>query len=68
VNPDVGGQETLDPSGRLDLLVSRQWSFGGALRRLQVTLALDNVTDGAVYDQCGLPQPGRMLRLQFRLG
>ncbi len=68
VNPDVGGQETLDPSGRLDLLVSRQWSFGGALRRLQATLALDNVTDGAVYDQCGLPQPGRMLRLQFRLG
>jgi len=68
VNPDVGGQESLAPSAGLDLLITRQWSFGGALRRLQATLALDNVTDGAVYDQCGLPQPGRILRLQFRLG
>jgi hypothetical protein len=30
-------------------------------------LAVDNLTDAASYDQCGLPRPGRMLRAQIRL-
>jgi hypothetical protein len=30
-------------------------------------LNLDNATDSLVLDQCGLPQPGRTLRIQLRL-
>lgn len=69
VNPDVGGNEELDPWTRLDASLSRgfSWGSGGLLSRGEVTLALDNATDAALYDQCGLPQPGRMLRLQIRL-
>jgi iron complex outermembrane receptor protein len=34
---------------------------------LRAVLGLDNVTDATVYDQCGLPQPGRTLRLGLDL-
>lgn len=27
----------------------------------------DNLTDEVIYDQCGLPQPGRTFRVQLRL-
>ena len=37
----------------------------GAVRTLRAVLALDNATNAALYDQCGLPQPGRTLRLMF---
>jgi iron complex outermembrane receptor protein len=39
----------------------------GLLGRLKAVFGVDNVTDAAVYDQCGLPQPGRTLRLGFQL-
>ena len=66
VDPDFGDL-ALDPTTRVDLVVSREFTLGGAFRTLQTSLALDNVADAAVFDQCGLPQPGRLLRLQFRL-
>ncbi len=68
VDPDLGSDVALDPSARLDLHATREWKLGGALSRLQTTVALDNLTDQAVFDQCGLPQPGRLLRLQIRIG
>lgn len=40
---------------------------GGWLRRLEVRAAVDNAGDRAHFDQCGLPQAGRLLRLQLRL-
>jgi len=69
VNPDVGGNEELDAWTRVDAQLSRGFDLrrAGLLSRGQVTLALDNATDSALYDQCGLPQPGRTLRLQVRL-
>lgn len=67
VDPDAGSDLALDSTGRLDLLVSRQWTVGGPFRTLQASASFDNVTDAAVFDQCGLPQPGRLFRLQFRL-
>ena len=61
----LGGQTTGDAA------LSRAWTLGGArarlLRTLRATLALDNLTDATVYDQCGLPQPGRTLRLAIEL-
>ncbi|MNC98090.1 hypothetical protein D3C83_159510 [compost metagenome] len=37
----------------------------GAVRGLRAVFALDNAANTAIYDQCGLPQPGRTLRLMF---
>ena len=70
-NPDLGAQQTLGAQTRADLAVDRAWSLGraaGALfRTLRVALAVDNVADAAVYDVCGLPQPGRTARLTVEL-
>jgi iron complex outermembrane recepter protein len=67
-DPDRPGPLALAASTRLDGDVSRELRVraGGALSRLELRVAVDNIADAAVYDQCGLPQPGRTLRLQFR--
>ncbi|MFW5947536.1 MAG: TonB-dependent receptor domain-containing protein, partial [Gemmatimonadota bacterium] len=59
----------LDPNTRADVQLARSFRLPGAgtFRRIGVELAIENATDSAVYDQCGLPQPGRTLRLQVRL-
>src|SRR5690606_18949442 len=64
VRPDREAMVKVDGSFRADVGVDRRWRIGrGALlRTLRTTLSLDNVGDAAVYDQCGLPQPGRTLR------
>jgi len=67
-NPEAGGLQSLRGSRTLDLGVRRV--FGGArglLSRAETLVSLDNVTDGFVLDQCGLPQPGRTLRIHLRL-
>jgi len=56
----TNGYDRLAPSTRLNLGVSRRWGS-----TLETTVGVDNVTDRAIYDQCGLPQPGRLLRLQL---
>ena len=70
-NPDLGAQQTLGAQTRGDLAADRSWSLGRAanalFRTLRVTLAVDNVADAAVYDICGLPQPGRTARLMLEL-
>ena len=38
-----------------------------ALDRIEAAVNLDNATDAVVWDQCGLPQPGRTFRLQIRV-
>ena len=67
VDPDLDAEVALDPTARVDLVVSREFAIGGPFRTLQTSLSLDNLADATVFDQCGLPQPGRLLRLQFRL-
>jgi iron complex outermembrane receptor protein len=68
-SPGQEDYETLDPSTRTDVQFARNFRLPGTLtfQRLGVELAIDNLTDSAAYDQCGLPQPGRTLRLQVRL-
>ena len=70
--PSAGQEEfrQLDPSTRADVQVARTFRLGrsrASLERVGVELAIDNVTDSGAYDQCGLPQPGRTLRLQVRM-
>ncbi len=67
VDPESGSDLALDATARLDVVATREWTLGGPLRRLRTTVALDNVTDQAVFDQCGLPQPGRLLRFQVQI-
>lgn len=70
--PSPGTEEfrALEPSARADLQLARRFRFirgAATFDRMDVELAVDNVTDSTVYDQCGLPQPGRAFRLQVRL-
>lgn len=57
-----------DGATALDLGAERAWTLRGITRRLRAMVMLDNVLDAAVYDQCGLPQPGRTLRIGVSMG
>ncbi len=67
VDPELGSDIALGATARLDLVVSREWNIGGAFRTVQATAGLHNATDATVFDQCGLPQPGRLFRVAFRI-
>jgi outer membrane receptor protein involved in Fe transport len=68
IDLDSGQFSTLPPSLRLDVRLSRGFTLNNALwRRVDATLAFDNVTDQTLYDQAGLPQPRRIILLQARL-
>ena len=68
-NPEAGGLEPLASSTVFDLTLRRLFDIrsGGVMSRVDVSAALRNVTDAAVFDQCGLPQPGRLFQIQFRI-
>lgn len=68
-NPEVGGLQPLASSTVFDLTLRRLFDIrsGGAMSRLDLSAALRNVTDASVFDQCGLPQPGRLFQIQFRI-
>lgn len=67
VNAEQGVQARLEGQLGSNLGVERSWSLGRAARTLLSTLrtrlSMDNVTNAEFYYQCGLPQPGRTLRL-----
>jgi iron complex outermembrane receptor protein len=65
VNPDTGGTGRLAAQTRADVSMEREWQVrsAGLLSRLRALVAVDNVTDGALYGQCGLPEPGRTFRI-----
>lgn len=64
-HPDLNRLVKLDGQTTADAAVTRGFSLrrGGLLQRLTAVFALDNVANATVYDQCGLPQPGRTLRV-----
>jgi iron complex outermembrane receptor protein len=68
-NPEAGGLESFDSDPRLDVGVRRRFDLrrGGPLGRLEARVSVDNVGDAAVFGQCGLPEPGRVLSVQVRL-
>ena len=70
MHPDLGREVALGAQTGGDVSLSRAWSVGGAgtlWSRLRTVLALDNVADATIYDQCGLPRPGRTLRVALEL-
>ena len=68
-NPEAGGLQSLGSSASVDATVRRVFSLGGsgALSHVDASVSLRNVTDALVFDQCGLPQPGRLFQVQFRI-
>lgn len=65
LNADTQREDEL--RGRLmsDVSVQREFAVTslGPFKRLRAVLGFDNIGDVTAYDQCGLPQPGRTLRL-----
>ncbi|MEE9575942.1 MAG: TonB-dependent receptor [Gemmatimonadota bacterium] len=69
VNPDLGSDEELEASTSLGFQLWRDWSLqAGPLRRFRVLAALENLTNATINDQCGLPRPGRVFRIQVEIG
>lgn len=67
-HPESGSAVRLAAGTRVDVGVDRVWGIArGWFREIQASVNLANVVDAAVYDQCGLPQPGRTLRAGLAL-
>lgn len=68
-HPDLNRQVELAAQTVADAAITRGFTLrnSGLFRRLTALLAMDNITDRTVYDQCGLPQPGRTLRFGLTL-
>jgi len=67
VHPDFDSEVELASNTWFDLEVGKAHSFSGGRRRLNAMIALDNATDSSVFDQCGLPRPGRLVRFQLQV-
>lgn len=69
-HPDLGRQVQLAAQTIGDAALTRSFTMraSGLLRRLTTLVAIDNLGDRAAFDQCGLPQAGRTLRVGITLG
>ena len=68
LNADTGREMTLRRQTRSDVGVERAFGASGRpFRAVRALLSVDNVGNTAVFDQCGLPQPGRTVRLMLTL-
>lgn len=68
-NVEIADLDRMDSSATLDLEAGRVFQLGRSVsgRRIAGTVGVANLTDSVVLDQCGLPQPGRTLRIQFNV-
>ncbi len=70
IDPNSGDLATLPARARVDADLGHTWSFGpgpGGVSTLHARIAAENLTDEAIYDAFGLPEPGRTIRLELRL-
>jgi iron complex outermembrane receptor protein len=68
INSDTGVQSGIPSAQRYDAEVSRQFRVRGSwTSAIELAVGADNLSDEVIYDQCGLPQPGRTFRVQLRL-
>lgn len=70
-HPDTGADVELDGGTWLNADIGRTWtaasSRAGPFSRLEARVSADNVANAVLYDQCGLPRPGRLFRVQVRI-
>jgi iron complex outermembrane receptor protein len=68
LNADTGNEDRLDARTEGDLALERGFTLRRSpFQRLRALVSLDNVANATVFDQCGLVQPGRTLRVMFVL-
>lgn len=71
LDPDTGGDRRLDGGAWLHAGLSRAFSLGSergaTFSGLEVSAFGENLGDVVLYDQCGLPRPGRLVGLRVRL-
>ena len=69
LHPDLGRNIRLAGKTTAGASVTREFAVRqeGLFSRLRAAFSVDNVLDAAVYDQCGLPEPGRLFRLGMSL-
>jgi len=68
VHPELDADVELEGKTRIDLGLQRDWHVGDGLwSAIRTTVSLDNVADAAVFDQCGMPQPGRTVRFGIEM-
>jgi hypothetical protein len=68
VNPETDRDVGLAKQTVLGATAQRRWRFAGAAGHgVRVLLGLDNLSNAAVYEQCGLPRAGRTLRFGVTL-
>ena len=68
LHPNMGMQ-SLKPTNDLGLKLRRLFVIkdSGRLSNLDSSIAISNLGNMLIFDQCGLPQPGRTVELQVRL-
>ena len=69
LNADSASMDRLRRTHRFELQLRRLFALEGrsALANVDAMVSVTNLTDNAIFDQCGLPQPGRTFRIQLRL-
>lgn len=67
-HPDQGGLVPLGGQAVTHAALTRAWpATRWGMGTLRGILAVENLADATVYDQCGLPQPGRTVRIGLEL-
>ncbi|MDQ8165339.1 MAG: TonB-dependent receptor [Gemmatimonadota bacterium] len=68
LNVETGAEVNLAATTVTDLSLERSFSLArGVFRSLRALVAADNVANTTAFDQCGLAQPGRTLRVMLSL-
>jgi iron complex outermembrane receptor protein len=68
LNADTGNEDQVKAATVGDVMVQRDFSLSsGLFRSLRALVGFSNVGNTAVYDQCGLTQPGRTFRVSMSI-
>lgn len=70
IDPGTGQDAELEAGAVINGSLVRQWPLvlaGGWVRHLETRVSVANIGDVALYDQFGLPMPGRLVRFQVRV-
>ena len=70
IDPNSGEDVRLDGGSWLNAVLSKVWSLaprGGTGRSVETSVSGRNLSNTALYDSCGLPRAGRLLRFQVRV-
>ncbi len=65
-DPDTGEDVELEAGTWLNATIGKVWDILGG-RLLQTSVSGVNLADTSLYDQCGLPRAGRLVRFQVRV-